>query len=200
MMKMGLIICILGLVWSPLAEILASTENPNYHLPGPTEVHIGPNAIHMPLGRILLVRRGSEHCAVKFNAVWTGVIIKGNLYAAYESAYQADGTGDFTKSNVQHWKGKLRWTIGISVGGGHRLRLFARPDVECGPIKLFWSYKTWVSFSGSEQGQGDFGIELAPTKWTDFSEINVFDRRLKWYRYDENREDKIIEIDQLWPD
>lgn len=199
-MKIPIMICVLWFTCNPLLKLLAGTETPYYGPPGPNEVQVGPNAIHMPLGRILLVRRDSEYCAVKFDAVWTGSLIKGNLYAAYESAYQSDGTGDFKKNNVQRFKGKLRWTVGIWVGGGHRLRLFERPDVQCGPIKLFWSYKTWVYFSSYSQGQGDFGIELAPTKWTDISEINVFDPRLTWYRYDENRVDKVIPIDQLWPD
>ena len=45
------------------------------------------------------------------------------------------------------------------------------------------------------------GVEgKAPTKWTDISQVIAFDPRLRWYRYDENREDTYIPIDQLWED
>jgi hypothetical protein len=55
-----------------------------------------------------------------------------------------------------------------------------------------------IYFFSLSQKDGDYGIELAPTKWTDISQVNVFDPRLKWYRYDEKRKDTFIPIDQLW--
>jgi len=33
---------------------------------GPDEVHIGPNGIAMPMGRILLIKRANVYWAVKF--------------------------------------------------------------------------------------------------------------------------------------
>ena len=36
------------------------------------QVYIAPNGVMMPLGRIVLIRRASEYCAVKFTEVWKG--------------------------------------------------------------------------------------------------------------------------------
>jgi len=47
---------------------------------------------------------------------------------------------------------------------------------------------------------GDFGFEFAPTPWTEVKNIAIGDPRVKWYRYDENRERVVINIDNLWGD
>lgn len=60
------------------------------------------------------------------------------------------------------------------------------------------SWTLVVYYNKHDQPQGDYGIELAPTKWTDISQVDVFDPRLIWYRYDENRKDLNIPVDKLW--
>jgi hypothetical protein len=65
-------------------------------------------------------------------------------------------------------------------------------------LKLQWAGRGSVFFYAEGQEQGDHGIELAPTIWTDISEVDVFDPRIKWYRYDEQRKRMNISIDQLW--
>jgi hypothetical protein len=67
--------------------------------PGSDEVLIGPNAIIIPLGRILLVRKDLDYCGIKFTRFWTGKTLD-DQYAAYESYYQGDKTGDFSNSKV----------------------------------------------------------------------------------------------------
>jgi len=165
----------------------------------PDKVHIGPNGVVMPLGRFVLVRKGIEHGAVKFTEFWLGKT-EDDRYANYISYYQADGSGDLTKENVKVTREQLVdrrfWGIGrLSFPVGHR-----NLDVRCGPIKMFWSWGGSLYFFSWGQRQGDYGIELAPTKWTDISQVNVFDPRLKWYRYDDMRPRANIPIDQLWED
>jgi hypothetical protein len=63
-----------------------------------------------------------------------------------------------------------------------------------------WLSNPGVYFYGSQQTEGDYGIEFAPSKWTEISEINVFDSRLKWQRYDSKRQTMRINIDDLWSD
>lgn len=163
------------------------------------EVGIGGNAIQMPLGRILLVRKESQYCAVKFTEAWKGKTESARL-ANYESYYQGDGTGGFSSKNVQFTKGTLvsrQSVLGrlYPVPFGHQNK-----EIKCGPIKLYWTMG-WVYFHHLiKEKEGDYGIELAPTKWTDISQVNVFDPRLKWYRYDGKRKDIYIPIDQLWED
>jgi len=177
-------------------EVLAS-YNSDLGPPGPNDVHIGPNGVVVPLERILLVRRESEFCAVKFTKFWTGKT-EGDKYATYESYYQADKTGNFLNKNVKFKKSKLSFPKPRGIG---RLAFsFGDKDIQCGPIKLWWGGGGSVHFFSTSQAQGDYGIELAPTKWTDISQVNVFDQRLKWYKYDENRKRVNIPVDQLWED
>jgi len=165
--------------------------------PGPEVFEIGGMGVVIPLKRILLIRRGSEYGAVKFTEVWTEKSGE-DKYGRYESYYQGDKTGDFSKKNVQFREGKLIDPKGIWVGGSHYFSLRGKYNIRCGPIKLAWVYKTFVSFLPANGKRKDYGIELAPTKWTDISQVNVFDPRLKWYRYDEKRKETFIPIDDLW--
>lgn len=174
--------------------------------PGPNEVHIGAMGVVMPIEKILLVRKGSEYCSIKFTKLWSEntsedstlfVAAGSDEYALYESYYQGDKTGDFSKKNVQINKAKLSFLKPRGIG---RLAFsFGNQEIKCGTIKLR-SLSNAISFYAEDQKAGDYGIELAPTKWTDISQVNVFDSRLKWYRYDENRKRVNIPVDQLWED
>jgi hypothetical protein len=161
------------------------------------EVGLSPNAIRVPAESILLVRKKTEYCAIKFTKFWTGETLE-DEYATYESYYQGDKTGNFTNKNVKFKKGELSRPRLRGIG---RLSFsFGNTDIECGSIKHFWSGKGWVYFFNSKQNQGDYGIELSPTKWTDISRVNVFDTRLRWYRYDPDRQREKFPIDRLWDD
>ena len=165
--------------------------------PGPNDVHIGKTAIVMPLGKIFLIRKGADYGAVKFTEFWTGKTEE-DYYARYESYYQGDKTGVLSKKDVKFRKEELSFPKPRGVG---RLAFsFGNKEVKCGPIRLFWSGKGAVHFYKEGQEEGDYGIELAPTKWTDILQVNVFDSRLKWYRYDEKRQRVNIPIDKLWED
>lgn len=180
-------------------------DNRNVMLPKDNEVYIAKVGMVMPLGNILLVRKNSEYCAVKFTKFWlektsevsTPFVAAGSdKYALYESYYQGDGSGDFSKKNAQFKKEKLSFPKPRGIG---RLAFsFSKKEIICDAIKLEWFGKGGAYFYGEGQKEGDYGIELAPTKWTDISQVNVFDQRLKWYRYDENRKDLNIPVDKLW--
>jgi hypothetical protein len=161
------------------------------------DVGIAPNAIRVPVGAFVLARKNQEYCAVRFTKFWTGKTQE-DEYATYESFYQGDGTGKFSSQNVKTKKGELSSPKPRGIG---RLAFsFGHRDIQCGSVKLEWSGKGWVYFSNTGQKEGDYGIELAPTKWTDISQVNVFDPRLRWYRYDENRKDTMLPISRLWDD
>lgn len=165
----------------------------------PSEIHIAPHVVLMPLERIILVRKDSDYCAIKFNRFWGGQKTDQDWYAEYESYYQDDKTGDFTKDKVKFRKDvlsspKAKWSL-----FGHPVVLFGvNKEIKCGPIRLWWTGKGSVYFFKRYQPEGDYGIELAPTPWSNISEVNVFDPRIKWYRYDEKREKVNILINQLW--
>ncbi len=165
------------------------------------EIVIGSNALKMPLGRVLLIRKDSQYCPVKFTEAWTGKT-KFDFWSNYESYYQGDGTGDFSNENVQFTKGQLITRRLVGLG-----KMFSFPvgrqnyEIKCGPIKLFWD-TGWVYFYdvGRPNAADSIINEMAPTKWRDNSQVNVFDPRLKWYRYDEYRKHIYIPTDQLWED
>jgi hypothetical protein len=159
-------------------------------------VEIAPHAVKIPVGFLLLVRRGMEYGAIKFSKFWTGETSE-DQYAAYVSYYQGDKTGNFTNQNVRTQLGELsrqrpRGFGRLSFSFGNKT------DILCGPIKLLWSGRGWVYFFSSSQDEGDYGIQLAPTKWTDVSHMNVFSSGLKWYGYDPKRPRESIPISLMF--
>jgi hypothetical protein len=156
---------------------------------------IGPNAVQIPLGKLLLVRKDNNYAAVKLiesRAAKRGA----EEFARYKCFYQGDGSADFSKPNVQVSEGELSQSKPFGIG---RFAFdFGNKDIRCGPIRLGWSGKGWVYFYSTKQEQGDYGVQLAPTNWNDISELNVFDPRLKWYKYDPKRTTVNIPLDQLW--
>jgi hypothetical protein len=170
----------------------------------PNILVISGHVFLMPIGRIVLVRKDTQYGAIKFTEEWEGETDNDN-FTKYESYYQGDGSGDFSKGNVQFNKALLserKYIPYIPIFprlGGYP----AGPEntqIKCGPIKLAWSGWGNVYFNERTWKFGDHGIELAPTKWTDITQVNVFDPRVKWYRYDEKRKKTFIPIDEIWKD
>jgi hypothetical protein len=161
--------------------------------PGADSVHIGKTAIVMPLRKILLVRKGDECCGIRFTKFWTGRTAE-DFYAEYESYRLAKQEMDvvWTKGGTQ------RLSFPKPRGIGRLAFSFGNKEVECGSIKLFWSGNGAVHFYGKGQEQGNYGVELAPTKWEDCSVVNPIDPRLTWYKYDPERERKNVPVEGLW--
>ncbi len=188
--------------------------------PGMDEVVIDRGGIEIPLGRMLLIRKDAHYCVLKFQNNWTEIdeeqkrkfepyVARGIIdaesakdayerkYSAYVVYYREDGSTDFSKNNVVKREHVASW---LPLKGPFRPFIYQPGDayVICGSFKLVWIYKAGVSFIPTGKGLGDYGIELAPTPWTDIKEVNVFDPRIKWYRYNENRKRVNIPIDKLW--
>ncbi len=68
-------------------------------------------------------------------------------------------------------------------------------DVECDSLTPDWIYPTGVSFLVGTRFNLD--LELAPTQWTDLSEINLQDPKLIWYRLNESQIDTFIPLNEL---
>ena len=108
-------------------------------------VFIDAYMVAAPLGRIILIRKDSDYCAVKF----TDFSMKGEKYhestwSRYESYYQGDKSGDFTRKNVKVRKGMVSDKDPVIW----RLRR-GDPNIRCGPMKLGWlDGQVWLmSFS-----------------------------------------------------
>ncbi len=191
---------ILILVHSCLVLAFTSISYAKYVPPGPDEIQIAWSGIAMPTGKVILIRRKSDCGAIIFTRFWTEQDRKGdfaNRYAEYDIYFQGDGTCTFSKSNVTLVKGKasmlrprgpfypLKWQPGD-------------PTVKCGPLKLAWDYYGFVCFFERHDSPGDYGIELAPTPWTNITEVNVLDSRIKWYGFNKDRKTINIKVDSLW--
>lgn len=192
--------------------------------PNPDEVGFYFRGISLPLNRIILIRKDKRYCALKFVSAWIEMdeerlklraddIKKGGIiaetareaaekkYAAYKSYYHKDGIPVFTSEGIQQKEGTASL---LPLRGPFRPFVYQPGNgcVECGEFKLLWAYKTFVSFIplGKSSSMRDYGIELAPTPWTEIKEINIKDPRIRWYRYDETRKKTFISIDKLWED
>lgn len=176
-------------------QTLSTSGSTSNHTPmAPNDVRIGPHYIEMPIGKIFLIRSEKLYGAVKITKYWTGRSKKSH-YASYESWYQDDGTGNFYNKNVKFKIGKASI---ILYGIGRFSFNLGNEEIRCGLFRLWWWGEGIVYFFGRGEEFGDYGIELAPTKWTEIREVNVFDPRLKWYKYDKNRPRTDIPVDKLW--
>jgi hypothetical protein len=170
------------LIFFAISSSIAEETRPENH------IVIKPNAIQIPVGRFLIAHRGDEYCAVKLLSSERGKE-EGEWKATYESYYQNDKSGSFQNKNVKYNKDELIELQPVGIG-----RLAARRSKDtifCGKLWLNWSGRAWIyPYHDLEKDRGQ--ITLAPTTWTEISEINLLDLRLVWYAYDENR--KTIEI------
>lgn len=167
----------------------------SYNTPiGPEDVRIGPHYIEMPLNKIFLIHKGELYGVVKLTKFRTGKNKK-DKYASYRCWYQDDGTGDFSGKSVKFEDKEASSKL---FGIGRFSFNLGNEEIRCGAFRLWWWGKGMVYFFEKGQEFADYGIELAPTKWTDIKEVNVFDPRLKWFKYDKNRSRTDIPINSLW--
>lgn len=155
---------------------------------GPNDVHLAGNGVKIPIGRILLVRKNGSYGLLRFIKHWD--TFSGRFkYADYESYF----IGDFLRKDSV--------VLGRHTASAKFIMRFiflGNQEVICGPIRLFWSGGTTVYFYGKEQEEADYGVELAPTPWTQVSQIDLFDPRIKWFGYDGQRKRLNIPIDNIW--
>lgn len=169
--------------WVPTPEERVSQP----WIPARDEVVIGEYGVSMPLERILLARKDSEYCALKFMNTWLGET-NHDHYTSYEFYLQADGSGDFSKSNIIRGTGELFFPRVRSFLGLPYLR-GAKDTIKCGGMNFEWLYIATITINDAE---------YAPTPWTSITDVNVHDPRIKWYRKDKNRKAIIMHIDKLW--
>ncbi len=164
---------------------------------------IGTVSVSVPVGRFLLIRNGSDFCAVRFtefhrepNKATRFSPPDDSQYAEHEWFYRGDGSGDLIKP-VESGHGKLYRKPAVGL-----FHPFVWPRgrnvVRCGPFRLGWDYPTQIGFNTTYRKEDDVGNEIAPTKWKEIREVNAKDPRLKWYRLDYTRKEIDIPIEQLW--
>jgi len=165
---------------------------------------VSDTGINPEIGRFLLIRRGKSLCAIKITGVWRGndatpptMFNSGeeSFRAEYDWYYTPDYPAQWNTAAVRSGHGEVR--RGALKGIGRLAFQTVNGEIECGPMKFSWFPPNSVPFFEGTK-QGDQGYEMALTKWRTISEIKLDAPYLKWYRYDENREPKIIRTDDLW--
>jgi hypothetical protein len=203
----GIILYFCGAIIDTYAETNGKSNSLNSWILSNDIAHIGPSAISMPLGRIILIRHGSDCCALQFTDAFTfGYgLYKGeplDAYAHYVAYYQGDGTGDFSKQNVKYLDVELL----EPTDHGFWASLFGPKKnniIVCGHSGLAWGLTSVHFFTYPEelfnpQSIIKYGVELAPTPWTRIQDVNIQDPRIKWYKYDEGRPEIKVQIDKIW--
>jgi len=144
---------------------------------------VGPSVVLMPQGVFLLIRKGRDIGAIRFTSIEQGGTVEAGK-ATYESYFQSDGSGSFRSPNVRKQTGEINLKPLKGVG---------RLSFQSGQDKLrlgHWSFGTaypgvmnmWP-YRGSQK---DYGYEFAPTSAREVGEIDVSDKRLRWFRFDRN--------------
>jgi len=153
------------------------------------------------VGTIVLIRQHGRYCALKVtnfeqgtgNRVWTAE------YEAY--SYEGD-TSIESMQQLSVKVGKNDAYFREPWGIGHILTFTdtGRDYVICRPFTLQLSRDdggAFVYFYNRILRPEHIGIELAPTTWKDVSEVNLFDKCLTWYRYDEKRKRFDVRLSDL---
>ncbi len=162
---------------------------------GSDEIHIAPNGISMPIGRILLIGKGDFLAAVKFTK---NEERENGTYSKYEYYEYSQGGGFKKLREGEVYLKKPKWWHII-------LNLFNRDYFRYGSSLKFGKFELFahaeeshsVVYFGIRPNEADPEVRLAPTPWKEISQV-VMDRRIKWYQYDESRGRKDVLIDKLW--
>lgn len=150
-----------------------------------------------PLGRLLLVRRGSEVCILRFTAFHR------DHNAKDKTAFDSGGESVYAEYDYFYRKPNSSFGTGHRSVARHALAGIGRlafqsgdDEVRCGHFRLFWAYPTRVGFFSRAESV-DTGVELAPTKWAAIQQVIFDDSRIHWYRYEDSRKPTLVPLDAL---
>ena len=146
-----------------------------------TQFVISGGSVKMPIGAFLLVRKNGEIGAIRLTRI-DPMATEDFGKSTYESYFPADSSDLLSIRNdirqtgeldLKPAKGMIR---GFSyVPGPHRARIGK------------WSYpfvSPSIMYMFPYHSSSDHGYEFAPTSACDVSEIDVHDKRLRWFRFD----------------
>jgi len=143
------------------------------------------NSVSVPVGRYVILKKDNKFGVVKF------IEAKENS-AIYEWYCGINQNGFFSRENSQFGKNKLKnWFIPIWSGG---IQL-GNVEIKCGEIKVLWSSYTGICVDRKNEERWE--VVVSPTGWTEIEKVNIFDKRLKWYKFDPDRKEEMIPLADL---
>ncbi|MES2824203.1 MAG: hypothetical protein V4732_11425 [Pseudomonadota bacterium] len=154
---------------------------------------IGFKWIDQPINKVLLIRSGSDQCAIKiishkrFNDQKEPTV-----FSANEESFSGEATFVKFKDGKAHKFKVLHLSNKSPVGIGKIAYDSSQDIIQCGKARLLWRYPSAVSLLPDYKG-----ISLSPTIDEDFHGVNFNSSNLHWYSYDESRKMQLIPISEL---
>lgn len=182
-MKKTFLVTIVGIVMSSyfgIAQSRCSADSRSDNLA--TQFVVSGGSVKMPVGVFLLVRKNGAIGAIRLTNIDPA---SADLFgkSTYESYFQSDASGSFIAGNVVRQTGELNVKPVKGVRG-----LTFQPGQTTARIGK-WSFSfdsPSIIYMSSYHRSGDQGYEFAPTSACDLSEVDVHDKRLRWFRFDPN--------------
>ena len=163
-------------------------------------IYLAVDVVTMPQGRIMLISRNGFLGAIKFienDERPDGWYSKYEYYVQKGDGFKKQEEGYICyKKMIWNWWNKILY---------HYLQLHPNP-YDYADRLLFDKFEL-IATAGTTHSSVyfwskvkviDHKVRLAPTPWRDISEVNMNDRKLKWFMHDEKRQRLIIHIDKLW--
>lgn len=158
-----------------------------------THALVGFEWIDQPPVGIALIQLPDHFCAVKFLSLRTGRDSgNGGMFRSSGVSQYAEielielpphPTRPMLRQAIPR-RFSLSWRPLIGIGRMTFQR--GHTDIKCGDTNIPWSYPTAIS--ESQVKPADIrGLQLAPTAWQNFSDIDLNDAKLHWFAYDEGR-------------
>jgi hypothetical protein len=160
-------------------------------------------SVSAPLGRLLLTRNNGSLCVIRFTEFHRDHDEKpATLLSSGEETLHA--TAEQVQIDSGHVIAPSREVKTVSLRRGPVVGLgrlgFEKGSIGLGCVhaSLEWTYPTNVSLGSYTQLPAKRKtVEIAPSAWSEISQIDLNDPRLHWYSYDETRHDLIVRIDEL---
>lgn len=158
-----------------------------------THALVGFEWIDQPPDGIALIQLPDHFCAVKFLSLSTGHdsgnggMFRSSGVSQYAEIELIDLPPHPTRTMLRQASPRrisLRWRPLVGIGRMTFQR--GHTDIKCGDIDVPWGYPTGIFQSQVKHGD-IHGLELAPTAWQAFSDIDLNDAKLHWFAYDESR-------------
>ena len=168
----------------------------------PEDVSVDSVAVVMPVGRVLLIKGNRFLGAIKFVQ---NEVRQDGVYSKYE--YYEYGKGGFLKiKNDVIFRKVPRKTFWFNLRslffndlsvGPNRLKLkprilFADAADEWHSTVYFW-VGDWYP-----QAKPDHKVQLAPTPLNNISQVDLDNKKIRWFGYEEKKERIITPIDKIW--
>lgn len=149
---------------------------------------VGYSWVSQPLGKILLIKTPREICAIRYLSFSRGN--DKNESSVFKSGDESfDAIAEKWSSKGRHAKKiflKKRPFYGIGKLG------FSPSEnrIQCGDDEYIWEYPTSTIILSK-----DHTTLLSPTKLESFELINITDKSLIWYGYEEERKIQLVPLE-----